>query len=327
MYSKVQKVFNLDDYDYSIKWLWNVKGIRRFNLVLVERGKKQFFKDLYAHMEKHPGIYHFLYPENTLAFFDQPIPKGVTIVSSFHQPQQYWTDLRTEKGGLKMLENFSKTEVSIGLSKHQLTVIEKEVPGSRRYFVPHGVDVHYFKPGEHRRESRSVLIVGSWLRDFEAARKVADEMNIVDPSVHFTVVTSASNAVYFENAQNVTFRSNISNEDLVDLYQRSTLLFLPLKGAVANNAMLEAAACGLPIISTFHHEILDYFNQEDLLFFDKASHEDPEFIAEKILEALNNSEELAKRSINLRKNAELLSWEKIAERLDEIYSLEMKMKH
>ncbi len=48
----------------------------------------------------------------------------------------------------------------------------------------------------------------------------------------------------------VRWHTGISAEELRKLYQQASLLFLPLIDATANNALLEALACGLPVIST-----------------------------------------------------------------------------
>ena len=49
---------------------------------------------------------------------------------------------------------------------------------------------------------------------------------------------------------NVTVYSGIPDEGLRSLYQRATLFFLPLTGGSANNAVMQALACGTPIVAT-----------------------------------------------------------------------------
>ena len=48
----------------------------------------------------------------------------------------------------------------------------------------------------------------------------------------------------------MTFHAGLTDDELLALYQRSSLLLLPLLDATANNAILEAMACGLPIVTT-----------------------------------------------------------------------------
>lgn len=318
-HTRVDKVFDLDKYDRSISWLWKVPFVRRLNRMIVERGFKTFLEDIHRHMQDHPGVYHFLYPENTLAYFDKPIPANCTIVASFHQPESFYAELRNTEAGRRQLANLSKTDVSIALSKRQQGFLENMFPGTPSYFLPHGVDTEFFSAGSSPRKPRQVLLVGNWLRDFECARAVADAIATKDPSVQFIVVSNAGNKHFFENAANVDFRSGIPNEELRALYRESQLLFLPLKGAVANNAVLEASACGLPVMITQHAEMEDYSAEDNLFHFNLGLHCEPENIAIQLLSILNNREELNRRSLIQRKIAERFGWNALGADLTRIY--------
>jgi glycosyltransferase involved in cell wall biosynthesis len=52
--------------------------------------------------------------------------------------------------------------------------------------------------------------------------------------------------------------NRISEPDLVALYRSADALFLPLLGSTANNAILEALACGVPVISSRVGGVPDY---------------------------------------------------------------------
>jgi glycosyltransferase involved in cell wall biosynthesis len=58
--------------------------------------------------------------------------------------------------------------------------------------------------------------------------------------------------------QRVNWHADIEPETLRDLYQQSTLLFLPLIDAVANNSIVEAMASGLPVVTTDVGGVADY---------------------------------------------------------------------
>ena len=53
----------------------------------------------------------------------------------------------------------------------------------------------------------------------------------------------------FSDLPNVEFFSGISDAKLLSFYQSSSCLLHVAENATANNAVLEAMACGLPIIS------------------------------------------------------------------------------
>ena len=49
---------------------------------------------------------------------------------------------------------------------------------------------------------------------------------------------------------NVTWHSDISEEMLLALYRQADCFLIPLLDCTANNAILEAVACGIPIVAT-----------------------------------------------------------------------------
>jgi glycosyltransferase involved in cell wall biosynthesis len=56
----------------------------------------------------------------------------------------------------------------------------------------------------------------------------------------------------------VHWHSGLSDEQLRELYRRADLLVLPLVDCTANNALLEAMACGVPILTTDLPGVRDY---------------------------------------------------------------------
>src|SRR5206468_3316004 len=60
--------------------------------------------------------------------------------------------------------------------------------------------------------------------------------------------------------EQVTFHRRISDTALLNLYNDSRLLFLPLIDATANNSLMEASACGVPIITSDLPAVREYTN-------------------------------------------------------------------
>jgi glycosyltransferase involved in cell wall biosynthesis len=67
---------------------------------------------------------------------------------------------------------------------------------------------------------------------------------------------------YFIGCANVVSHSQISETELVGLYRSADVLFLPVTNATANNSILEALACGTPVISTLVGGLPDYVDDE-----------------------------------------------------------------
>ena len=123
--------------------------------------------------------------------------------------------------------------------------------------INHGVRHDYFSPplDFNIRQGNRLVFVGQWLRDFDT---LADAMELIwkcrsDIYLDCVVPRSARNSPAVRRLavdQRVSWHADVSDVKLRNLYQNADLLFLPVIDAVANNAVVEALASGLPIVST-----------------------------------------------------------------------------
>jgi len=125
------------------------------------------------------------------------------------------------------------------------------------HLLRHGVRHDFFQPPEDLslRKGNRLLFVGQWLRDFETLSNAMALVWSCRPDVQLDCVVPrfarCSEALRrLAMDQRVAWHAELSDEQLRGLYQAADLLFLPLLDAVANNAVVEALACGLPIVST-----------------------------------------------------------------------------
>jgi glycosyltransferase involved in cell wall biosynthesis len=61
-----------------------------------------------------------------------------------------------------------------------------------------------------------------------------------------------------EGLPGVEARAEVADDELRELYRRASALLLPLRDAVANNSILEAIACGLPVVTTDVGAVREY---------------------------------------------------------------------
>lgn len=179
------------------------------------------------------------------------------LVVCFHQPPSWmrlhWRDFST-LDGLKAI---------VCLCRHQQEYFAG-ITSTPTILIRHGVRHDFFEPSEDNKITPPrLLFVGQWLRDFETLASSMHEIWRKCPGIELDCVIprhSRENPVLLKLARNpnVRWHAGILPEELRELYQKATLLFLPLVDAVANNAIVESLACGLPIVSTDVGGIREY---------------------------------------------------------------------
>lgn len=204
-------------------------------------------------------LYHFLYAENDLRVSSLWKPKlNNRIVGSFHQPPEFLDRHVEDK---RYIQGASAVVV---MARSQISYLEQFLPADRIYHVPHGVDADYWcpDPALPRHDPPTFLVVGQWLRDIEMVTATIRILNQTDPDLRFHVVTFEEHAAQFRDCKNTYVMSGIPDEKLLDENRRATALFLPLKLATSNNAVLEAMACGTGVVSTDSGGTPEYVGSE-----------------------------------------------------------------
>ena len=191
----------------------------------------------------HPNkyIFHITYGENIYKYLGKFKFKN-KVALTLHQPPDYFEDAKR----ISFLKQLSKVDKLIVMSKEMEYYFRKKLPKQSVKYVPHGVDTEYYVPKRHSKK-HSILMCGGWLRDFKFASRVFNLVREKDKSVTINVLTARRNHSFFRN-NDVNLYADISDRELLHLYQEAKVLFLPLKRFTANNAMLEACSCGCQVI-------------------------------------------------------------------------------
>lgn len=196
--------------------------------------------------------FHFAYPETGLCFSRTLFTKKNRFIATVHLPGSSLKYL-----SLRIQRKLNRMDHLITMSDDLMGFFENISCTS----IPHGVDVEYFRPGPKPARDIDILMLGNWLRDFSLASRVFRQLLESRPGTEVYVVALRENLERMDPLPSVYYLSGISDEALLDILQRSKCLFLPLKGLTANNAILEAAACGCQIaLAIPKNESISYFN-------------------------------------------------------------------
>jgi glycosyltransferase involved in cell wall biosynthesis len=147
-------------------------------------------------------------------------------------------------------------------------LINNGMPADRCHVMPEGVDARRYHPYSPRAKSSilTYLITGK----YELRKSIIEtvyawhqefgndpEVELVIKTNHFVNQTEKYNELtsWIETTGMTNVRvlwGTASAEDMVDLYQQSDVFVLPTKGEGWGLPLIEAAAVGLPIITTWH---------------------------------------------------------------------------
>jgi glycosyltransferase involved in cell wall biosynthesis len=258
------------------------------------------------------GLLHLMWAERDWGFLDKfPSRSRLLLCATFHGcPDTLLTVIKNTK----RLHNFAAI---ILVSEVQRSFFEScGVPAERIHVIHHGVDCGYFSPCLKTRLSGfTVLFVGSYRRNFAVLREVCERLEHYE-YISIRLVVPESRFKMFQHLKNVILVSGLSDDELRASYREASCLLMTAEGATANNAILEAMACGLPIVSEDVGGIAEYTGTNCAILCEPRS-----------AEALTNSILLLSRQPNLvahmgllaRERAEELDWPLVAARTVRLY--------
>lgn len=208
--------------------------------------------------------FHYFFPENTM--FRAADWKGRhTLSATCHQPIETFRAREHQPFYRDLLRSLRACDALVVQSSADVDGYREFLGIPRVEVIPLGVDASFFQPGPVPPGQRPphILTVGNWLRDYPTWAATVRDVHAQRPDAEFTVIANPSTlararAALGDSTAPVHWRSGISDRALREAYQRSRLLYLPLENAMANDALLEALACGLPIVVTDLPATRDY---------------------------------------------------------------------
>lgn len=295
------------------------KAARRAHRLLARRCPLPFYPaehcatDLRLLASREPA--HVLYGDEQFWFSRRrPGPTAVTYHQpparlSQHLPPATWRTLAQTADHITVLD------------PHQQDFFADLVPAERVHLVPHGIDTTAFAPAGQPASGRPlVLTVGWWLRDWEVLDAVHARLHRrYGDDVEMIVVTRQAGSRPWHPAARVL--EGVTEKTLIALYRRAAVLLLPLTDATANNALLEAMACGTPAVATDIGGIRHYTGKDHAaLLVPPGDATAAAEAVEKILAETGTAAHAVRRAA-ARERAERFAWPLVADQMRSVYRL------
>lgn len=257
-------------------------------------------------------IVHYLWGDRDIGFMDFfKKEHNLKLVVSLHNCASMLD------GTFNFPRRFKNFDALILMSKVQQPYFEKAgVPSKKIHVVLHGIDCNYFKPAyEFKNENEFTLLsVGSWQRNFTILSEICKRLGEVS-DVKIVIISSPKFKDLFDGQKQVTFKSRLSNEDLLRAYQQASCFLMTAEDATANNALLEALACGLPIVTERVGGIPEYVNEKCAVFCD-----DVNSFVNNIIKVSQSKQLQKEMSLAARERALELDWRNSSIKIEEIYN-------
>lgn len=269
-----------------------------------------YIQCLFLYLFNRNQVFHFVYAENNyhkLKYFNF-FKNNNIVICTFHQPL---SSIKKDLGLVKSMKDIDKV---ILVTKEDVEETKQFLNNDNVYFIPHGINTDFFVMPTNCHRS-NVIMVGNWLRDFEFANQVFQQLFKINNDVKVTVITNSDNFKYFDQNERLELATKISDIELLHYYQKSACLFLPLTAFTANNAILEAASSGCPILIASNDTNLSYFNDEQIDFV--------EFDLDKVVTILNEKVNMnynREKALMVREYVLLnYSWDVIAKKTEDLF--------
>lgn len=228
-------------YSISHGWPWRRDSV-------FSAGEFRFLRFL-PNLKKKDSIYHVLYFDNHHYLWERWKKSPKNMIGTIHHPIP-------RKFPPRMFENLKRMSSAIILNRQDKAFYESHIGKDRIKFIHHGVDTEFFRPStDTESKPKHIMFTGQNGRNTMMLYRVITRLSERRPELIFELlvrreIRGLQGLHKLRNHPNVNWLEGLTDEELRSLYQNSYLLLLPMDEMSANNAVVEALACGLPVVTT-----------------------------------------------------------------------------
>lgn len=201
------------------------------------------------------AVRHILHFDEQSWFVDRWKKAPHEIIGTIHLPPTRWPEVE--------MQHLGCLSSAIVLYQRDVDFFETKVGAGRVLFVRHGVDTVFFRPGESAPPPVRLLFAGHYLRNTAMLERVVTRLAEKHPELRFDILVPPAfrnlpGLPALRGREEVTWHGGLSDVELRQLINNAYLVLLPMDESGANNAVVEALACGTPVVTTDVGGIRDY---------------------------------------------------------------------
>ena len=153
--------------------------------------------------------------------------------------------------------------------KAQIDYLSKYINVDKLAYLPLGIDTKSFSPSAEKvaRDKNLVICVGNNRRDYKTLERIYRVLKKNRPNIQLKLAGSLQGKENFLSYPEVEFLPFLPEKEFRELYNRASILILPLLEGGSSQTLNEALSSGLPVITNAFPNLSDYINTSAVLSF------------------------------------------------------------